>query len=212
METSPASSKPFAISSTQKITGIALFTAVSVVLTKVYFPAPYALFLQYEIWEIPITIAFLMLGIRAGVLVTIANFVILLLVNQGALITGPLYNLVAILSMLLGIGIAHKAIARSRRGFSAILSGATFLGIVFRTTVMVLFNGIFLRFPYPIGFGIPSSAIPLSLVPIAFFNASLALYTIPLSYWALNAVSSRYKIRLAFPLNPIPRQSGNTLL
>ncbi len=211
MQTAPTSAHRVTVSSTKELTGIALFTAMAIALGYFHVPAPFAGFLQYEIWEIPIAIAFLMLGIRAGVTVSIVNFLVLLLVNQGAILTGPLYNLIAVLSMLFGVGIAHRITTRATGRLSALIASATTLGIASRTIVMTIVNGVLLEYPPPLGFSIPGSAIPPILLPIALFNASLALYTIPVSYWALAAVSARYKIMLAFPLKRISKQSGNTL-
>jgi len=48
---------------------IAVFAALTVVLSlsPVKIPAPYAPFLIYQLWEIPIVAAFLLYGLRVGV-------------------------------------------------------------------------------------------------------------------------------------------------
>lgn len=90
---------------------IIIFSALALVLnlSPVKIPAPYATFLIYQIWEIPIVAAFLLYGPKVGVTVSIVNTLALLVIFQGALPTGPLYNLAAVLSMLFGIYIVHKA-------------------------------------------------------------------------------------------------------
>ncbi|MBS7628774.1 hypothetical protein KEJ23_02185, partial [Candidatus Bathyarchaeota archaeon] len=57
------------------VTTIAIFTALSValVLSPAKVPAPYAPFLKYQIWEIPIVAAFLLYGPSVGVTVSCMN-------------------------------------------------------------------------------------------------------------------------------------------
>ena len=89
---------------------IALTTALNIAGPKI--PAPYAPFLYYQLWEIPIVVAFLAMGPKAGVTVTVINTLILLAVFPGSLPVGPIYNFVAVLAMLLGIYIPYKVATR----------------------------------------------------------------------------------------------------
>jgi riboflavin transporter FmnP len=177
----------------KKIAAIAVFAALSValVLSPAKFPAPYAPFLKYQIWEIPIVAAFLLYGPLVGVATSIINTIILLVVYPGDLPTGPLYNLAAILSMLLGVYIIHRfAAARfSRRQETILTTLSTVLGSIARVGVMSIINWAFLRYPYPVGFSIPVEALTAMLPTIGIFNATLALYTIPLGYFVSRAVS-----------------------
>jgi hypothetical protein len=88
-----------------------IFSALALVLnlSPIKIPAPYAPFLIYQIWEIPIVAAFLLYGPKVGVAVSFVNTLALLAIFQGALPTGPLYNLAAVLSTLFGLYIIHKA-------------------------------------------------------------------------------------------------------
>ena len=54
---------------------VAVFAALTVALNimPIRVPAPYAPFLIYEIWEIPIVVAFLLFGPRVGLAVTLVN-------------------------------------------------------------------------------------------------------------------------------------------
>jgi len=60
-------------------------------------------------------------------------------------------------------------------------------------------NWAFIRYPPPIGFSMTEEAILMVLPPIAVFNATLALYTIPVGYVLARAVSSGIKIGLWKP-------------
>jgi len=177
----------------KRIAAIAIFTALSIalVLSPAKFPAPYAPFLKYQIWEIPIVAAFLLYGPSVGVATSIINTIVLLVVYPGDLPTGPLYNLAAVLSMLLGIYIIHRFAAErfSRRQETMLTALSTALGSIARVGVMSIVNWAFLRYPYPVGFSIPVEALTAMLPIIGLFNATLALYTIPVGYFVSRAVS-----------------------
>ncbi len=177
----------------KKIAAIAIFTALSValVLSPAKFPAPYAPFLKYQIWEIPIVAAFLLYGPLVGVATSLVNTMILLVVYPGDLPIGPLYNLAAVLSMLLGIYIIHRFVAEyfSRRQEAILPAFSTVLGSIARVGVMSIVNWVFLRYPYPVGFSMPVEALTAMLPVIALFNATVVLYTIPIGYFVSRAVS-----------------------
>ena len=126
------------------IATISIFTALSValVLSPAKFPAPYAPFLKYQIWEIPIVAAFLLFGPLVGVATSIINTVILLVVYPGDLPTGPLYNLAAVLSTLLGIYIIHGFAAKyfSKRQENMLTAFATAFGSIARVGIMTIVN------------------------------------------------------------------------
>ena len=178
---------------TKTIAAIAIFTALSValVLSPVKFPAPYAPFLKYQIWEIPIVAAFLLYGPLVGVLTALTNTIVLLAVYPGDLPTGPLYNLAAVLSMLLGVYLIHRFTDKyfTKRQEPILIALSTVLGSIARVGVMTIINWAFLRYPYPIGYSLPVGALVAMLPIIGLFNATLALYTIPLGYFVSRAVS-----------------------
>lgn len=181
---------------TRTITAIVLFAAVSIVLnlSPIKFPAPYAPFLIYQIWEIPIVTALLLYGVRVGVLVTVVNTIALFAFFPGALPTGPMYNLGAVLSMILGIIVAEAVMRRYKTQNKGIaMTVYTTSGTVLRTICMVIVNYVLLRFPPPIGYGLPEIAILASIPLVAVFNISIALYTIPIGYSLAEIVKSRIK-------------------
>lgn len=181
-------------SRTRLTSAIALFVALAVVLNlTVYFPAPYAPFLNYEVWEIPIVLALLMYGLRAGVTVAVLNTLVLEL-HAGPLPTGPFYNLFAVLSMFLGVLIAGALSRKMKFGTPTLAASATVLGASIRVGIMTVVNATVLPLPYPLGFSLPPDAIPPLLVVIAIFNGTVALYTVPASYLIHRKVLLRYRI------------------
>jgi len=170
----------------KKISVIAVFTALAIVLnmSPIKIPAPFAPFLFYQVWEIPIITAFLLYGLRTGVLISIINTIVLLIFFPGAIPTGPIYNLIAILSTIIGIIISNKAfinVLKIQHDSQKVII-STITGIIMRVIVMTIVNWVFMPFPTPIGLNIPREAVTAMLPIIGLFNATLNLYTIPVSY------------------------------
>src|SRR3989337_4238671 len=101
---------------TKTITTTIVFAAVTVALNPaisgIAVPAPYAPFLLYQIWEIPIVAAFVLISRKSGVAIAILNAAVLFALFPGFLPMGPFYNLIAVLSMLSGIYIVHRILTR----------------------------------------------------------------------------------------------------
>jgi riboflavin transporter FmnP len=186
------------ISRSRKISLVALFTALAVILNfLISVPAPYADFLLYEVWEVPILISLLILGFWGGTTVAVLNTLVLEIVKPGALPTGPVYNLVAELAMFVGVVVAVRAGRRLRWKSLLTVVTATALGVATRTAVMTVVNGVVLPMPYPLGFGsfgVTQAQVPALLVLIGVFNATVALYTIPFAFSIGRALSSRYRL------------------
>ncbi len=162
----------------------AVFAALTVALnlSQIKIPAPYAPFLIYQIWEIPIVASFLLFGPMIGVGVAIINTLMLFAVFPGALPTGPLYNLAAVLGTLLGIFIALHLVRKVSflRSETGAIASVTILGVLFRVGVMTMVNWLLLPYPPPVGYSMPQGAVIAWLPLIGFFNLTLALYTVPL--------------------------------
>ncbi len=181
---------------------VALTTSLNIAGPKI--PAPYAPFLLYQLWEIPIVLAFLIIGPKSGVIITVINTLILFAVYPGALPIGPFYNLIAVFSMLLGIYLPYKLANLSckneslsnylRQHTKLITVSATTLGITTRVIITTIVNYFTIQQSYPIGFSFSQGAA-LGFLPLSvLFNATVALYTIPIAIGIAIAVSSRFKL------------------
>ena len=181
---------------TKTVAVISVFAALTIALnlSPVKIPAPYAPYLIYQLWEIPIVAAFLLYGSRVGLLIAVINTLILIVVFPGELLTGPFYNLAAVVSMLLGIGIMVRYFDKRNGNYENLIPvSLTISGIILRVGIMSVVNWVFLRYPPPFGFNLPEQVILASLPLIAIFNATLALYTIPTGYAAARVVKSSVK-------------------
>jgi riboflavin transporter FmnP len=173
----------------------AALTAVLSIFSPIRIPAPYAVFLIYQVWEIPIVVAFILFGPLVGVATVAINTIVLLAVFPGSLPVGPLYNFAAVLSMLFGIYVAFKLV----RGISLRSEAlrpvfSTALGCVLRVVVMTVVNWIFLRYPYPVGYSMPDAALLAMLPIVGVFNFTIALYTVPLGHFVARIISVGLKI------------------
>ena len=188
---------------------VALTTALNIAGPKI--PFPFAPFLYYQIWEIPIVAAFLTIGPKTGLAVAGLNTLILLIVFPGNLPTGPFYNLIAELAMLIGIFIAYKIatyrcptekigsfLKQHKLGLSI---SATALGVTTRVIITTASNYFLIAQQSPIGFGsffsfagLGGQQAVLAFLPFsALFNATIALYTIPIGLIVAIAINSNFK-------------------
>lgn len=190
---------------TKKLALIVIFTALAIVLGQlIKIPAPYAPFLYYQIWEIPIIVAFILISPWAGLLISLFNTGVLLVIFPGDLPTGPIYNLAAILAMQLGVFIVElmirKVANKNKEKQSTLIyspkwvTAATAMGILTRTALMTIVNYLALPQAPPVGFGLPQEVVIAFLPAIAVFNASIALYTIPISYLIANSVKKALRL------------------
>lgn len=181
---------------TKKLAAIVVFAALAIALnlSPIKIPAPFAPYLIYQIWEIPIVTAFLLFGAVVGLSITIVNTLALFAFFPGALPTGPMYNLAAVLSMLLGIGLTKILLKKRLLAHETLVAGLyTVSGVMFRTVFMDIVNYSLLRFPPPIGYGFEESAILVSIPLVTIFNLTLALYTIPIGYSLARILESSLK-------------------
>jgi riboflavin transporter FmnP len=185
---------------------IIVFAALAIVL-NLYgpkIPFPMTEFLWFQLWEIPIVVAFLLIGPKTGLAVAGLNTLVLFAFFQGGLPSGPIYNLAAVLSMMLGVYLPYLIATRKcrtenigaylKKHILVLTVTATALGIVLRVAVMSIINYVALQQVYPFGYQFPEPAA-LAFVPIvAIFNAIIAAYTIPIAIAITIALLSRIKI------------------
>lgn len=174
---------------------VAVFAALAVSLhiLPIRVPAPYAPFLIYEIWEIPIVVAFLLFGPKVGLTVALVNYVGLQIGFPGALPTGPVYNLAAIMGMLSGLILAQK-LFKTHTSFGVRVALGTGFGSFIRVGMMTVMNYLLLPMPYPVGFSLPAPAVLAVLPLVGLFNLTVVLYTVPIAHLVSKAVSLRMRI------------------
>ncbi len=179
---------------TRRLALIAILTALAIALNfALEFPAPYLTFLDYEIWEVPILLAAMILGFTGGLTVAALNSLVLEL-HPGQLPSGPIYNLIAEVAMITGVLLAQRFARRAGWRAAATWGFATILGATTRTAIMTVVNAFALPQPPPIGFSLPAAVVGAYLPLIGFFNFTVTLYTVPLAFTIWRAVTSRTRI------------------
>jgi riboflavin transporter FmnP len=117
-----------------------VFTALSIVLSHavsgISIPAPYFLFLSYEIWEIPIIVAYFLLGPKYGVSITLLSGAFLFAVFHNYIVFG---GVLACLSMLLGLYLGGIYVSR-RSKLGKLVSEKKI--VVLYTALAVLFRSL----------------------------------------------------------------------
>jgi len=176
----------------------ALTVALNPAVSGIGIPAPYAPYLIYGLWEIPIVAAFLLISPLSAVIIALLNGSVLFALFPGSLPTGPFYNLLAIFSTLLGLYLAKRFIkpdsTKQQKTVFKITAASTVLGIILRVAVMTLVNYITLQQPYPIGFELDEIAVVATLPLTALFNGTTVLYIIPMGEFITKVIKSRLKL------------------
>jgi riboflavin transporter FmnP len=187
---------------TKELATTIVFAALTVALNPgvsgIGVPAPYAPFLIYGLWEIPIVAAFLLISPASGIIISLLNALVLFAFFPGPLPTGPFYNLLALFSMMLGLFIAQRFITHGSTQQIKVLkiaAASTILGIILRVVVMTLVNYFTLQQPYPIGFEMDELAALAFLPAGALFNGTVVLYTVPMGEFIASVIKSRLKMK-----------------
>lgn len=182
----------------KRISLVIIFAALTIVLSPTvsriaipsFFPGLY-----YNLFELPIVIMLLLMGLKPGITVGLIAFFALLPLNPRYIYVS---GFLAWLSMIVGVYIGYRLVNRNaqqekplsaRKAVLYITVGA----IILRTVVMAIQNYAMLRLPI-IGLELPESYILAIIPPIALFNATQPLVVVPLGYFLARAINSRLKI------------------
>ncbi len=186
---------------------VALLASLSVVmvLLRLKIPFPLLPFLTFHLSEIPVVIAFLLLGFRAGAAVSIASWLALNLGAPFQAVVGPLMKLLAELSMLLGLYLARRLRGSRERFGRRELVVATTLGALTRVVVMaaaafalyyLIFPEVYLPFAGKLLgriFGVSfDSSLIVALVIVGLTSLFNLLHT-PLSVLPAAAIYKAYR-------------------
>jgi riboflavin transporter FmnP len=186
---------------TMTIAFAVLTNVLNPAISGVAVPFPLIPTLLYNIWEIVIIVAFLLMGFKSGISVALLNSAFLFAVYPGpAHSIYALGNSVAVSAMMVGVYLASKF---TRRGSQAeVASGvktvtlSTVFAMLLRVVVMAPIMYAILH--YNIVFvpaGVTESVIITVVLPLqAIYNVTIALYTIPLGYLIAKVVGRNLKV------------------
>ena len=179
------------------------FAAITIVLNPaisgVGVPFPPIPSLIYNIWEIAIIAAFLLMGFKSGISIAILNSVFLFAVYPGP--SNSIFavgNTVAASSMMVGICIANRFTRKNSQeeksfGVRQIMF-STILAMLLRVVVMAPIMFAILHYGILVP-EIPDSFIIAVVLPIqAVFNITIALYTVPVGFLLAKVVNRNLKV------------------
>ena len=184
---------------TKRVVLVAIFAALTIALSptvsRISIPAPFFPVLSYNLFELPLVIAILLLGPKLGVAVGMIASLFLLAFHPSY--TG-VWGILAWLSTIIGVYFGYKFVTRNASQGKAPSAKKTVLfvtagAIVLRTLVMAMQNYLVLRYPI-IGLNLPETVILAILPLIALFNATQILVCVPLGYFLTRTISTRLKV------------------
>jgi len=183
------------VSTTLRVTVVALFGGLSALLTifPLDFPFPLLPYLRFDLAEIPVFIVFMLYGPLAGLLTCVTYLGVLLPITMGEWLwpVGPILKFLAVGSQVAGMYLGFKMYRLIRRGgYASFFTQLTVLGMTLRILAMTLANYAVLAMTSQIeyvgsllrvitGWSIPSG-MEVLLVVLALTAVFNALHT-PLS-------------------------------
>jgi len=184
--------KAFAMSIAFAVVAMVLNPAV----TGIRIPSPFLTGLYYQVWDIPIIVAFLLLGFKYGVFAGVLNSFFLFAVFPGP--SQPFYapsNVVAQFSMMVGIYLAIKLFNRRgppKKTASRIklVVTSTFLGMLVRLPIMLAIMFVILRYLMGLTESVTAALLFIQVIYILVISA----YTIPVAFAVASAVNKNLKL------------------
>lgn len=184
---------------------IIAFAALAIILNTVRIPTVFWPGFFYRLWEIPITVAFLLFGVTVGISVGILNVLvqIILFPIPAGIVAYP-WGMIAILSMFIGIYLAMKINDSSKLQFGLLslkpLVYFTLLGLITRTLIMPFVDFAMYKSFLPLALSrtFPESYVLAAIPASITFNIIVALYTIPISYIIAKKISKNLKVGKIF--------------
>lgn len=187
---------------TKTITTIISFSALALVLNPVRIPTIFWPGQYFRFWEIPVLVAFLLFGFKIGFSVALLNCTGQLAFFRGSTgILGPLWGLILVSSMFIGLYLAKKLIARrviDNKSFLRVKPAVYFtaLGTVSRVAIMPFVDYAIYHSLLPLFVGRSfTEAYIIGLIPfIILFNVIVPLYTIPICYLLAKTVQKNLRV------------------
>ena len=126
---------------TRSIALSAIFSALAVMLTMINITIPFPLlpYLKFDFSEIPVTMAFFLVGPQYALLSTAIYWVVLTI--RAGDILGPAMKGAAVASMIIGLWIASKVTKGNKtKGFKTLITSGMVIGGLVRVAVLSIFN------------------------------------------------------------------------
>jgi len=161
--------------------------------------------LWFQIWEIPVFTAFLILGLKSSVLITILNTIVLQAVSPGVPFNVPTANLLAVLATLFGMYFTQKSFLGKDTTENKVIKlkkiiFSTFFGSLFRVVTMLVYIYVLAVLA-----GTLQIVLPLFSF-LAIYDIIVVLYSIPVAYVIVKIVHNYLRLKLYLEKNQISTQ------
>ncbi len=193
----------------KSIAFVITFAAIAIALNVIKVPTIYWPGNFYQLYEIPVVVAFLLFGAKIGVLVGVVNVAgQLLLFNYGPeWVPGYPVAILALLVMMTGVYVgnwfvkrrvgSNKVVGRKRTTFYL-----TAFAVLFRGGLMPFFDfWVFycILLPIALAIPIPDSYIWGMMPFFIIFNATVPLYSVSVGYFVSTRVDRYLRIKPTAP-------------
>lgn len=190
---------------TKRLTVVIVFSALAIALEPIRIPVFFWPGQYFHFWEIPTIIGFFLYDFRVGLYIGVLGSIGYSLVFPGALsFVGPVWRILVLSVMLLGLWIAKKLVNRSAkvmriapgRIWNNPLVIFTAVATIIRVALVPLVDLSIYQFAFPAILGrVYTDAYLIGLVPaMIFFNILLSLFSFPVSFIVSKRVNSALKI------------------
>jgi riboflavin transporter FmnP len=184
---------------------IAAFAAIAIALNTIRIPTIYWPNFSYHFSEIPIVVAFLLFGLKIGILVDalhVAGQLVFFPLGPVGFAVYPM-GFVAVLLMLAGAYLATLFISfkpppadrpseRRRMAYLTVFAAAVRGGIMPFFTYGVLYHVLL---PLALGTNLPEAYIVVLVPGFITYNLTIVLYTVPIAYFVATKASKAMGIR-----------------
>jgi hypothetical protein len=184
------------------IATVAVFSALTISLNPISIPAPFLPNFPYRFWDIPIIVAFFLFGFKIAFSVAVLNSIgQLLLFPRPIGIVAPIWFLIAITTLLLGLFLTSRLLKKRNSGKMPLSKRKhaayyTTLGIASRLAILPFVDYTMYRAVLPLVLGGRlSDAVILSFIPgeILFIITS-TFYMVPIGYFIARKVNTTLEL------------------
>jgi riboflavin transporter FmnP len=199
---------------TRSIALSAIFSALAIMLTMINITIPFPLlpYLKFDFSEIPVTMAFFLIGPQYALLSTAIYWVVLTI--RAGDILGPAMKGAAVASMILGLWAASKVTNGSKaKGIKSLITSGLVIGGLLRVVVLSLFNYVVLTVIAPFWLDYATGLVALLGLPTATASQTI-IWVLLLTglynflHTALSMIPSVFITEAT--INRVPNLAGNS--
>ncbi len=199
---------------TRSIALSAIFSALAVMLTMINITIPFPLlpYLKFDFSEIPVTMAFFLIGPQYALLST-AIYWIVLTIRAGDIL-GPAMKGAAVASMIIGLWVSSKVTKGNKtKGVKSLITSSLAIGGLLRVVVLSMFNYAVLTYIAPFWLDYATGLVAVLGLPTTSASQTIlwVLLLTGLYNFLLTALSMVPSVFISEAIiNRVPNLAGNS--